>query len=96
MDQPLRAVSLDLDNTLWDTPPVLARAEAVLREWLVANSPGIASRWRASPSTGRQAKNWSRPSSPWYTWPPARPYSRSSLSGIITVVFFASSPMPGA
>jgi len=48
MDQPLRAVSLDLDNTLWDTPPVLARAEAVLREWLVANSPGIASRFDAA------------------------------------------------
>lgn len=45
MDQPLRAVSLDLDNTLWDTPPVLARAEAVLRDWLVAHCPGIASRF---------------------------------------------------
>jgi FMN hydrolase / 5-amino-6-(5-phospho-D-ribitylamino)uracil phosphatase len=45
MDPPLRAVSLDLDNTLWDTPPVLARAEVVLREWLVANAPGIASRF---------------------------------------------------
>jgi putative hydrolase of the HAD superfamily len=47
MDSPLRAVSLDLDNTLWDTPPVLARAEAVLREWLVAHCPGIASRFDA-------------------------------------------------
>jgi FMN hydrolase / 5-amino-6-(5-phospho-D-ribitylamino)uracil phosphatase len=48
MKQPLRAVSLDLDNTLWDTPPVLARAEAVLREWLVAHCPGIAGRFDAA------------------------------------------------
>ena len=45
MDPTLRAVSLDLDNTLWDTPPVLARAEAVLRAWLVANCPEIARRF---------------------------------------------------
>ncbi len=45
MDQPLRAVSLDLDNTLWDTAPVLVRADAVLHDWLAANSPGIASRF---------------------------------------------------
>jgi 2-haloalkanoic acid dehalogenase type II len=45
MDQPLRAVSLDLDNTLWDTSPVLARAEAVLREWLTAHCPGISSQF---------------------------------------------------
>lgn len=45
MNQPLRAVSLDLDNTLWDTAPVLVRAEAVLHDWLAANSPGIASRF---------------------------------------------------
>lgn len=38
----LRAVSLDLDNTLWDTPPILARAEASLRAWLVAEAPRLA------------------------------------------------------
>jgi FMN hydrolase / 5-amino-6-(5-phospho-D-ribitylamino)uracil phosphatase len=48
MKQPLRAVSLDLDNTLWDTPPVLARAEIVLREWLAAHCPGIAGRFDAA------------------------------------------------
>ncbi len=47
MHQPLRAVSLDLDNTLWDTPPVLAHAEAVLRDWLSAQCPGIAARFDA-------------------------------------------------
>jgi FMN hydrolase / 5-amino-6-(5-phospho-D-ribitylamino)uracil phosphatase len=43
MDRPLRAVSLDLDNTLWDTPPVLARAETILRAWLQAEAPVL---WR--------------------------------------------------
>jgi HAD superfamily hydrolase (TIGR01509 family) len=38
----LRAVSLDLDNTLWDTPPVLERAEAALGAWLERHAPGIA------------------------------------------------------
>ncbi len=45
MDRPLRAVSLDLDNTLWDTPPVLARAEAILRAWLEAEAPALARRY---------------------------------------------------
>lgn len=48
MNPPLRAVSLDLDNTLWDTPPVLARAEAVLRGWLEVHGPGIAARFDAA------------------------------------------------
>ena len=37
----LRAVSLDLDNTLWDTPPVLLRAEAALAAWLAEHAPAI-------------------------------------------------------
>ena len=44
MPAPLRAVSLDLDNTLWDTPPVLLRAEAALALWLAQHAPGIAAR----------------------------------------------------
>jgi putative hydrolase of the HAD superfamily len=35
------ALSLDLDNTLWDTPPVIERAERVLVEWLGAHAPRI-------------------------------------------------------
>src|SRR5262252_6128910 len=42
MPMTLRAVSLDLDNTLWDTPPVLARAEAALGVWLAAHAPRLA------------------------------------------------------
>ena len=42
MPMTLRAVSLDLDNTLWDTPPVLVRAEAALEAWLQINAPRLA------------------------------------------------------
>ena len=37
----VRAVAFDLDNTLWDVEPVLARAEARLLEWLQAHCPRI-------------------------------------------------------
>ena len=37
----LRAVAFDLDNTLWDVEPVLARAEARLLEWLHRHCPRI-------------------------------------------------------
>lgn len=42
MPSAVRAVSLDLDNTLWDTPPVLVRAEAELAAWLGAHAPRLA------------------------------------------------------
>jgi len=37
----VRAVAFDLDNTLWDVTPVLARAEARLLEWLHEHCPRI-------------------------------------------------------
>jgi FMN hydrolase / 5-amino-6-(5-phospho-D-ribitylamino)uracil phosphatase len=37
----VRAVAFDLDNTLWDVEPVLARAEARLLEWLHQHCPRI-------------------------------------------------------
>jgi len=40
----LRAIAFDLDNTLWDVEPVLARAEARLAAWLQQNCPRIAQR----------------------------------------------------
>ena len=40
----LRAIAFDLDNTLWDVEPVLARAEARLGEWLRQHCPRIAQR----------------------------------------------------
>jgi FMN hydrolase / 5-amino-6-(5-phospho-D-ribitylamino)uracil phosphatase len=38
----VRAIAFDLDNTLWDVEPVLARAEACLGEWLEVHCPRIA------------------------------------------------------
>jgi 2-haloalkanoic acid dehalogenase type II len=40
----VRAIAFDLDNTLWDVEPVLARAEARLHAWLRENCPRIAQR----------------------------------------------------
>lgn len=35
----VRAISLDLDDTLWPIWPVIERAERVLHEWLTAHAP---------------------------------------------------------
>ncbi len=40
----VRAIAFDLDNTLWDVEPVLARAEARLLDWLQVNTPRITER----------------------------------------------------
>lgn len=40
----IRAVAFDLDNTLWDVDPVIARAEARWMEWLHENCPRIPAR----------------------------------------------------
>jgi len=40
----VRAIAFDLDNTLWDVEPVLARAEERLGAWLDENCPRIAER----------------------------------------------------
>lgn len=37
----IRAITLDLDNTLWAIDPVIRRAEATLWEWLTDNYPRI-------------------------------------------------------
>jgi putative hydrolase of the HAD superfamily len=37
----VRAIAFDLDNTLWDVEPVLARAENCLRSWLEQHCPRI-------------------------------------------------------
>jgi FMN hydrolase / 5-amino-6-(5-phospho-D-ribitylamino)uracil phosphatase len=43
----VRAIAFDLDNTLWDVEPVLARAEAQLAAWLRRHCPGMAQRLSA-------------------------------------------------
>ena len=42
---PIRAVTFDLDDTLWDVEPAIARAERDLRAWLHANCPDTAARF---------------------------------------------------
>ncbi|MDH4314595.1 MAG: HAD family hydrolase [Gammaproteobacteria bacterium] len=42
--QRIRAVTLDLDDTLWDIAPVIRRAESELWEWLTQNYPRIPQR----------------------------------------------------
>src|SRR5882672_8450606 len=37
----VRAICFDLDNTLWEIEPVLARAERILADWLRARYPKI-------------------------------------------------------
>ncbi len=37
----IRAITLDLDNTLWDIDPVIQKAETLLWKWLTKNYPRI-------------------------------------------------------
>ena len=43
--KPVRAICFDLDNTLWDVEPVLARAERILTDWLRSRYPKIPQRF---------------------------------------------------
>lgn len=43
--RPVRAVCLDLDDTLWDLAPVLRRADAEFHRWLAARYPRITDRY---------------------------------------------------
>jgi HAD superfamily hydrolase (TIGR01509 family) len=38
----IQAITLDLDDTLWPVWPTIARAEAVLQDWLAVNAPRTA------------------------------------------------------
>ena len=44
MHSKIRAVAFDLDNTLWEVGPVIARAELLLVEWLEKHCPRIPQR----------------------------------------------------
>ena len=35
----IELITFDLDDTLWDTAPVIVHAEAVLRDWLISHAP---------------------------------------------------------
>jgi putative hydrolase of the HAD superfamily len=54
MGDPLRAVVFDLDNTLWDVDPVIARAEELWMTWLRENCPRIPA--RLTPNDMRAAR----------------------------------------
>ena len=43
----VRAITLDLDDTLWPIAPTLERAEARLQSWLEAQAPATAEQWGA-------------------------------------------------
>lgn len=40
---PIRLLTLDLDNTLWDTDPAIARAEQITHDWISNHCPQAAS-----------------------------------------------------
>ena len=40
MPAPIKVITFDLDNTLWQVEPVLLRAEEGQRKWLLENRPG--------------------------------------------------------
>ncbi|PYC09856.1 HAD family hydrolase [Pseudomonas protegens] len=37
----IKLITFDLDDTLWDTAPVIASAEATLRQWLTEHAPNL-------------------------------------------------------
>lgn len=45
MSFPVRAITLDLDDTLWPIAPVMLRAERQLDAWLRTHVPSTAARW---------------------------------------------------
>jgi FMN hydrolase / 5-amino-6-(5-phospho-D-ribitylamino)uracil phosphatase len=52
----IKAVSLDLDDTLWPIWPTIERAEKVLHDWLVDNAPMAAALF-SSPSALREIRD---------------------------------------
>jgi putative hydrolase of the HAD superfamily len=45
LPRPIRAITLDLDDTLWPCEPTLQRAERLAHEWLAARAPEVAGLW---------------------------------------------------
>lgn len=52
----IRAISIDLDDTLWPIWPTIERAEAMLANWLAQHAPATA-RLYATPGALREARN---------------------------------------
>ncbi|MFP3516122.1 HAD-IA family hydrolase [Pseudomonas sp. SIMBA_077] len=50
----IKLITFDLDDTLWDTAPVIASAETVLHQWLATNAPHLGALGPASYQALRQ------------------------------------------
>ena len=53
----IRAISLDLDDTLWPIWPTIERAEKVLHEWMVDNAPMAAALFFSSAAAVREIRH---------------------------------------
>lgn len=52
----VRAITLDLDDTLWPIWPTIERAEAALAAWLLDHAPATAAKW-GDPVALREVRN---------------------------------------
>ena len=52
----IRAITIDLDDTLWPIWPIIERAEAMLAAWLLVHAPATAAQW-GDPLALRQVRN---------------------------------------
>ena len=48
VDFPVRAITLDLDDTIWPVAPAIVRAEAALESFFASHAPRAADRWPAA------------------------------------------------
>ncbi len=52
----IRAITIDLDDTLWPIWPIIERAEAALGAWLAVHAPATAAQW-GDPAALREVRN---------------------------------------
>ncbi len=52
----IRAITIDLDDTLWPIWPIIARAEAALAAWMAEHAPATAAQW-GDPEKLREVRN---------------------------------------
>lgn len=52
----IRAITLDLDDTLWPVWPTIRRAEEAMRDWLAGPAPQTVAQIRADPQNSLQAR----------------------------------------
>ena len=54
----IRALTLDLDDTLWPIGPVIMRAETALDHWLHAHCPDVAALWTIEKMRELRERTW--------------------------------------